>query len=107
MSSAQCSDDFGNPVHAQRFFMTVSTHSDATVTSGLESDSVPSPIPVPRLNDVLTLLSLEHSLFPQIFEWGICQRIVITHVTSDVSKVCCERLFVRVLLTVIQRGGSM
>ena len=71
MGNAQCSDDCDNPVHAQRFFMTVSTHSDATVTSGLESDSVPSPIPVPRLNDVLTLLSLEHSLFPQIFERGI------------------------------------
>ena len=26
------------PTTAQRFFMTVSTHSDATVTSGLESD---------------------------------------------------------------------
>ena len=38
MGNAQCSDDCGNPVHAQRFFMTVSTHSVATVTSGLESD---------------------------------------------------------------------
>ena len=70
VGGAQCSDDCDNPVHAQRL-MTVSTHSGATVTSGLESDSVPSPIPVPRPNEVLTLLSLELFRPPQIFERDI------------------------------------
>ena len=70
-------DDCGSPVHAQRFFMTVSTHP-ATAASGLGSDSVLSPI----LNLVKdwrrsTLQS------PKSFARGICQRTEDLHIFKN------------------------